>query len=119
MAKEWLGVKRAVSEPFCALCLSSAEMSKTFDVILKMTGEKAYERLSWSWRFRFISGQKLNFSLTHQRTASDLIITHPWICMYIQGLLRNEKESLIPNDCHCGEINCTGYDPTILVSIRK
>ena len=28
--------------------------------------------------------------------------------MYIQGLLQNEKESLIPNDCHCGETNCTG-----------
>ena len=30
------------------------------------------------------------------------------IYMYIQGLLLNEKESLIPNDCHCGETNCTG-----------
>ena len=39
--------------------------------------------------------------------------------MYIQGLLLNEKESLIPNDCHCGETNCTGYDPNILVSTRK
>ena len=35
--------------------------------------------------------------------------------MYIQGLLLNEKEPLIPNDCHCGETNCTGYDPDILV----
>ena len=33
--------------------------------------------------------------------------------MYIQGLLRNEKGSLIPNDCHCDEANCTGYDPNI------
>ena len=39
--------------------------------------------------------------------------------MYIQGLLLNEKESLIPNDCHRGETNCTGYDPNILVSTRK
>ena len=32
------------------------------------------------------------------------------------SLLRKEKESLIPNDCHCGETHCTGYDPNILVS---
>ena len=39
--------------------------------------------------------------------------------LVIYGLTRsllNEKESLIPNDCHCGETNCTGYDPNILVS---
>ena len=36
----------------------------------------------------------------------DLVVTgtilkpnnHPWLSIYIQGLLRNEKESLIPND---------------------
>ena len=28
--------------------------------------------------------------------------------MYIQGLLLNEKELLIPNDCHCGKTKCTG-----------
>ena len=39
--------------------------------------------------------------------------------MYIQGLLLNEKESLIPNENLCGETNCTGYDPNILVSIPK
>ena len=39
--------------------------------------------------------------------------------MHIHGLLLNEKVSLIPNDCHCGETNCTGYDPNILVSTRK
>ena len=44
---------------------------------------------------------------------------HPWLSMYIQVLLRNEKESLITNDCHCGETNCTGYDPDIIVSTRK
>ena len=41
------------------------------------------------------------------------------LSMYIQGLLRNEIESLIPNDCHCGETNCICYDPNILVSTRK
>ena len=35
--------------------------------------------------------------------------------MYIQVLWRNERESLILNDCHCGETNCIGYDPNILV----
>ena len=44
---------------------------------------------------------------------------HPWLSMYIQGLFLNEKESLIPNDCHCSETNCTGYDPNVLVSTRK
>ena len=39
--------------------------------------------------------------------------------MYIQDLLRNGKESLIPNGCHCGETNCTGYDPNMLVSTRN
>ena len=39
--------------------------------------------------------------------------------MYIQGLLRNEKESFIPNDFHGSETNCTGYDPDILVSTLK
>ena len=39
--------------------------------------------------------------------------------MYIQGLFRNEKESLLPNDCHCGGTNCTGYDPNILVLTQK
>ena len=39
--------------------------------------------------------------------------------MYMQGLLLNEKESLIPNDCHRGETNCIGYDQNILVSTRK
>ena len=34
-------------------------------------------------------------------------IIHPWLSVYIQGLLLNEKESLIPNDCHCGEIYCS------------
>ena len=34
-----------------------------------------------------------------------------WLSRYTQGMLRNEKESLIPNDCHCGETDCTGYDP--------
>ena len=33
---------------------------------------------------------------------------HPWLSIYIQGLLRNEKELLIPHDCHCGETNRTG-----------
>ena len=46
-------------------------------------------------------------------------LKHTWLSMYIQGLLLNEKESLIPKDCHCGETNCTGYDPNILVSTRK
>ena len=41
------------------------------------------------------------------------------LSMYIQGLLQIEKEFLIPNDSHCGETNCTGYDPNILVSTRK
>ena len=36
--------------------------------------------------------------------------------MYIKGVILNEKESLIPNDCHCDKTNCTGYDPDILVS---
>ena len=36
--------------------------------------------------------------------------------MYKQGLLPNGKESLIQNDCHCGDRNCTSYDPNILVS---
>ena len=34
-------------------------------------------------------------------------------------MLLNEKRSLIPNDCHCGETNCTGSDPNILVSTRE
>ena len=42
----------------------------------------------------------------------------PWLSMYIQGLLRNDKESLIPDDCHCGETNCTAYDPNILIKTR-
>ena len=42
-----------------------------------------------------------------------------WLPMHIPGLLRNEKETLIPNDCHCGETNCTGYNPNVLVSTRK
>ena len=46
------------------------------------------------------------------------IYCHPWLSMHIQGLLLNEKESLIPNDCHCGETNSTGNDPNILVSTR-
>ena len=37
--------------------------------------------------------------------------------MYKQGLLPNGKESMVPNDCHCGERNCTSYDLNILVSI--
>ena len=39
--------------------------------------------------------------------------------MYIQGLLRNELVSLIPNDCHCGKTNNIGYNPNILVSTRN
>ena len=39
-----------------------------------------------------------------------------YMYMYIQSLLLNEKESLFPNDCHCGATNGTGYDPNILVS---
>ena len=42
----------------------------------------------------------------------------PWLSMYIQGLLRNDKESLIPDDCHCGETNYTAYDPNILIKTR-
>ena len=30
---------------------------------------------------------------------------HHWLYMYIQGMLRNKKDSLTPNDCHCGESN--------------
>ena len=48
--------------------------------------------------------------------GSDL---HPWLSMYIQNLLRNKKESLNPNDCHCGEKNDTGYNLNILVLTRK
>ena len=44
---------------------------------------------------------------------------HPWLSMYIQGLLPNEKESLIPNDCHCGETNCTDENPNTYVSTPK
>ena len=43
--------------------------------------------------------------------------TYPWLSWYIQGLFLNEKESLIPNNCHCGETNGTSYVPHILVSI--
>ena len=46
-------------------------------------------------------------------------ITHPWLSMYIQGLLRNEIVFLIPNHCHCGETNNSGYNPNILVSTRN
>ena len=48
-------------------------------------------------------------------------MVHPQKHPYIQNLLRNEKETLIPNDCHCGETNCTdcdlnilGFDPKIM-----
>ena len=37
--------------------------------------------------------------------------------MYIQGLLLNEKDFLLPNDCHRGETNCTGYDPNQLLQL--
>ena len=28
---------------------------------------------------------------------------HHWLSIYKQGMLRNKKESLTPNDCHCGK----------------
>ena len=61
----------------------------------------------------------------HERNTLSIILMirsflkHPWLSMYIQGLLLNGKESLNPNDCHCGKTNCTGYDPSILVSTQK
>ena len=39
--------------------------------------------------------------------------------MYIQGLLRNEEECLIQNDCNRGETNSSACDQNILVSTRK
>ena len=33
-----------------------------------------------------------------ERPKLPLIYPHPWLSMYIQGLLRNENESLFPND---------------------
>ena len=44
---------------------------------------------------------------------------HPWLSMYIQCLLLNEKESLITNDYHCGETNCTGYDPNTVKPVLR
>ena len=61
-----------------------------------------------SWRF-FGTRWVVVTSLVQWKPLS------PWLSMYIQGLLLNEEESLIPNDCHCGEPNCTGYDLNILV----
>ena len=55
---------------------------------------------------------RLHWHVISPRSGS---ITPGNLC--IQGLLLNEKESLIPN--MCGETNCTGYDPNILVSTRK
>ena len=48
-----------------------------------------------------------------------IIAYHPWLSMYIQGLILNETESFIPKDCHCGETNRTSHHPNILVSTRK
>ena len=40
-----------------------------------------------------------------------------YLCIY--KVCNETKKSLIPNGCHCGETNCTGYDPNTLVSTQK
>ena len=56
--------------------------------------------------------------VTFEFTLNRICIVHytqPWLSLCIQGLSRNEKESLIPNGCHCAKTNYTGYNPNILV----
>ena len=66
--------------------------SQKIPIIIQINGTKMSKKIDWS---------------------------NPRLSMYIQDLLLNDIESLIPNNCNCGETNCTGYDPNILVSTRK
>ena len=48
-----------------------------------------------------------------------LPLNHLWLSMYLQGLLQNKNESLIPNDCHWGETNSTVYYLNVLFLTQK
>ena len=70
------------------------------------------------------SGQLLDLQINfHAFLSTDYFAVRAnlWLSMYTiyTKSVMKRKKSLIPNGCHCGETNCTAYDPNILVSTRK